>query len=195
LKPNPRITGIVALVATIAVLSAGCGKKAPIESLDASVVGDHVLIEGTLELRGSMPHPDMFLKMSDGVEVIIESKKLRDELRNLGGLPIAIEGEMKSMRDDIPRVEAKRYELLRLDTGEIPLVGYLTVQGSDLLLEATNGKRYWIRGDLMGVIRDYNGAKIWIIGSLGDAGGTSQPDGTIAYWATGYGVLDEKPDR
>ena len=176
MKPNLKITGVAALVTIVAFLAAGCGTKAPIESLDASVVGDHVLVEGKLELRGSMPHPDMFLMMADGTQVIIESMKLRDELRNLGGLPIAIEGEMKSMRDDIPRIEAKRYELLRLDTGEIPLVGFLAVQGNDLLLDATNGKRYWIRGDLMGVIRDYNGAKIWIIGSLGDAGGSSQPE-------------------
>jgi len=178
----------------VALVLVGCGTQAPIESLDARAVGDNVLIEGTLTLRGSMPHPDMYLAMDDGVEVIIESKELRDELRNLGGLPVAIEGKMKSMRDDVPRVEAIRYEILRLPTGEIPLIGILYVEADALLLDATNGKKYWVRGDLVGVIGDYVGARVWVTGSLGDAGGTRQPPNTIAYWVTGYGVLNEKPE-
>lgn len=194
MKPNRNACSVgMVLLAVTTIVMAGCGTKASMESLDARAVGDNVLVEGTLTLRGTMPHPDMILVMDDGVEVIIESKELRDELRNLGGLPVAIEGKMKSMRNDIPRVEAKRYEILRLSTGEIPLVGILYVDDDALLLAATNGKRYWIRGDLVGVIGDYVGARVWVSGSLGDAGAARQPPGTIAYWVTGYGVLTEDP--
>jgi hypothetical protein len=176
----------------VAFLCGGCGTKAPIESLDARAVGDNVLVEGKIVLRGSMPEPDIFLVMEDGTEVIIDGKEMRSELRNLADMPIAIEGEMKSMRDDMPRIEARRYELLRWPTGELPLVGLVSVDMDDVVLAASNGKRYWIRGDLVGVIRDYPGAKVWVIGSLGDAG-MAAPQGTIAYWVTGYGVLTETP--
>ena len=196
MRPNRIIRRTIgaAFLAALAVGALGCGKKAPMESLDAKVSGDLVVVEGTLTLRGTMPYPDMFLVMEDGTEVIIESKKLRGELRNLGGLPVAIEGKMKSMRNDLPRVEATRYELLRLSTGEIPLVGILGIEGGALVLAATDGKRYWIRGDLVTVIGDYVGARVWIVGSKGDAGAAKQPPGAEAYWVTGYGVLNEEPE-
>lgn len=180
----------VALVALAAV--AGCGPKVPVDEVDGRVTGDLVHVEGELQLRGNMPHPELILVTTGaGQQVKITSDELRDELRSLAGMPIAIEGELKRKSDDLVRVEAKRYELLRLDTGEIPLVGMLSTQEGELLLSASDGKRYWIRGDLTGVIRDYDGAKIWIVGSKGDAALPGQPRGTVAYWVTGYGVLTE----
>jgi hypothetical protein len=179
-------------VLAAALVVAGCGPKMPVEELDGKITGDLVHVEGELQLRGNMPHPEMILVTAGaGQEVRITSDELRDELRSLAGMPIAIEGELKRKSDDLPRVEAKRYELMRLATGEQPLVGLLAVQEGNCVLAASDGKRYWIRGDLVGVISDYDGAKIWIVGSKGDAADASQPAGTIAYWVTGYGVLAE----
>jgi len=189
-----RHTLMAVLAAALTV--AGCGPKVQVEELDGKITGDLVHVEGELQLRGNMPNPELILVTAgQGQQVRITSDELRDELRSLAGMPIAIEGELKRKSDDLPRVEAKRYELMRLSTGEQPLVGMLAVQGEDCLLSANDGKRYWIRGDLVGVIRDYNGAKIWIVGSKGDAADASQPRGTIAYWVTGYGVLVEGSER
>jgi len=187
---NARAWFVLLAVALIA--AAGCGPKVSVEEVDGKVTGDLVHVEGELQLRGNMPHPELILvTASAGQQVLITSDELRDELRSLAGMPIAIEGELKRKSGDLVRVEAKRYELLRLDTGEIPLVGMLSMEGGECVLSASDGRRYWIRGDLTGVIRDYDGAKIWVVGSKGDAGVPNPTKASVAYWVTGYGVLTE----
>jgi hypothetical protein len=108
----------------------------------------------------------------------------------LSGMRVAIEGEaMPSIDGETPLINALRYRMLRLPSGELPVVGVLNVVDDECILEGTDGKRYWIRGDFTGVISDFDGAKIWIIGALGDLALPEKPKGTVPYWVTGYGVL------
>lgn len=194
MKPNRTILTVsLALFMGIGLAWAGCGKKVQMETIDASAEGDRVIVEGTISLRGSMPNPMIILEMEDGVEVWVEGKKeVRRELQSLSGFRVSIKGKMKRIKDDLPRVDAERYELLRLPSGEMPVVGMLGVEGEALVLTAGDGKRYWVRGDLVGAIREYDGAKIWVVGSLGDASLPERPPNSVSYWVTGYGVLEEQ---
>jgi hypothetical protein len=193
---HTNVRASLGLLAAALIALAGCGPKVSVEEVDGKVTGDLVHVEGELQLRGNMPQPELILVTAGaGQQIKITSDELRDELRSLAGMPIAVEGELKRKSDDLPRIEAKRYQLLRLATGEQPLVGMLSLEEGECVLSAGDGKRYWIRGDLTGVIRDYGGAKIWVVGSKGDAADASQPRGTVAYWVTGYGVLVEAPER
>lgn len=183
----------LALLAGPLLAPAGCGPKVQMEDIDATAEGDRVIIEGTIALRGSMPNPMILLEMEDGKEVWVEGRKeVHRELQSLSGFRVSIKGKFKRIKDDLPRIDAEHYELLRLPSGELPLVGMLGIEAEALVLTAPDGKRYWIRGDLVGAIREYDGAKIWVVGSLGDASLPERPQNSVSYWATGYGVLEER---
>lgn len=175
--------------ALLALLVVGCGGKASTQGPAGTIV-----IEGTISLRGSTPKPMVFIETKEGVEMSVRGEDdLLAELQGLSGFPVAIRGHVKKPDDRVPSLEALRYELLRLPSGERPVIGMLSVEGSWLVLVAPDGSRYWIRGDLVGAIREYDGAKVWVVGSLGDAAMQTQPRDSIAYWVTGYGVLRDAP--
>ncbi len=182
----------IAAAALVLFCAAGCGGKKAQEGTSAAeaAVGELVKVEGTLSLRGSMPHATLVLEMDEDQIVLIDSKTIQEELKSLSGMRVALEGEaMPSIDGETPLINALRYRMLRLPSGELPVVGMLKVVGDRCILEGADGKRYWIKGDFTGVIKDFNGAKIWVIGALGDAALPDKPEGTIAYWVTGYGVL------
>ena len=183
---------MVAAVALMLVYPVGCGgKKTQKEtSAETAVVGELVRVEGTLSIRGSTPHTTLVLETGDDEVVLIESKTIQEELKSLSGMRVAVEGEsMPSIDGETPIINALRYRMLRLPSGELPVVGMLRVVGERCILDGADGKRYWIRGDFAGVIKDFDGSKIWVIGALGDAALPDRPEGTIPYWVTGYGVL------
>ena len=170
----------------------GCGGKKTQKEMPAgaAAVGELVQAEGTLSVRGSTPHTTLVLEVNDEEVIIVESKTIQEELKSLSGMRVAVEGEsMPSIDGETPLINVLRYRLLRLPSGELPVVGVLSVVDDKCILESPDGKRYWIRGDFTGVISDFDGAKIWIIGTLGDAALPDKPEGTVPYWVTGYGVL------
>ncbi len=191
---NRFVIVTVAAISLGMMFAGGCGPKPPADSLDATGDGDRVVVEGTVSLRGSMPSPLIILQLADGTEMIVEPRdEFRGELRSLSGFRVAVRGNMMRKGAPLPRIEAARYELLRLPSGELPVLGYLRSENDHLVLVASDGKRFWIRGDLVGAIREYEGAKIWVVGSLGDAGAQDHPENAVAYWVTGYGVLQDAP--
>lgn len=193
--PNARAAAIVGAL-TIAMagvgVAPGCGGKKSAKGGTALLTGETLTVGGTLSLRGSTPFPELVLERDDGGIVLIQSSSIQDELKALSGMRVSVRGDVLESVADTPVLDATSYELLRLDSGELPIVGIITMETPHCILTTRDGKRYWVRGDLRGVIRDYEGAKIWIIGSLGDAAMPDRPKNSVPFWVTGYGVLDQQ---
>jgi hypothetical protein len=197
MKIESRFTLVAAAVISAAVVGAmGCGGKS--KKTSAEVVGEPVIYEGILSLRGSHPFPQLVLELGDGRYVQIESDTVQEALKSLTSMRVAVEGEVIGMtkktkhQPAMPIVDASRFTLLRLPSGELPILGAVAVVDGECILTARDGgRRYWIRGDLTSVIREYNGETVWVIGSQGAA--PNAPAGTTPYWVTGYGVLGQPP--
>ena len=186
---------VVALAVTAAVTSAGCGgnKTKKATSLGDADVGDWVKVAGTLSMRGSTPHTILMLEIADGGVVVIQSSKLQDELRTLAGMKVSVEGKvLPSIDSESPRVDAQSYELLALPSGEVPLVGTVLLRDGQCVLETADEKLYWIRGDFADVLKGYEGAKVWVVGTVGDAALPEKPEGSVPMQVTGYGVLSSR---
>jgi hypothetical protein len=190
-----RWTTVVAVVLAAASLGAagGCGgkKAAKVNPLEKAAVGEVVHFEGTLSLRGNQPVPILMLELDDDSVIRIESKTLQGELKNLTGMPVAVEGEVMAPIDKIPVINVTRYEMMRLSSGELPMVGVVSIVGDNCILTEPDGKRHWIRGSLIPILREYAGARVWVVGSAGHEGLTVEPKGAMSYWVTGYGILSE----
>ena len=179
--------------ACLAVLVlAGCGgnKAKRATSFDGAKVGDLVEVEGTLSMRGSTPHTYVVLERDDGGVVIIQAGKLRRELRELSGMRVSVEGKvLPSIDGQSPQVDAQSYELLALPSGEIPLVGTVRLLNGQCVLKTADEKLYWIRGEFVDLLKEYEGAKVWVVGPVGDAALPEKPEGSVPIQVTGYGVL------
>lgn len=184
---------LIAVVCQVAV--GGCtGKKAKRSALLERVeAGDVVAVEGTLSLRGGMPHPLLVLETENEGALVIHSGDLHGELKRLAGMKVSIEGTvLPSVDGEAPVIDPVSYKLLALPSGDVPIVGVLTVVGDECVLDAADGTRYWIRGEFTELIRDFVDARIWVVGTTGDAALPEKPEGTVPIWVTGYGVLSER---
>ncbi|HEU4365863.1 MAG TPA: hypothetical protein VFT13_10430 [Candidatus Krumholzibacteria bacterium] len=196
MKPH-RIHGIV-LVSLLAVAACdGCGSgQVKVNDWDSIEEGQRVSVDGVLALHGSTPFTTLVLETEDGPVLTIDSDDdaLMTELRGLVGLHCEIDGKvMAPLTPGAPRVAAARYQLLPLPTGEMPIIGILEIDDGECVLATKDGKRYWIRGDLAGAIREYAGARIWIVGDRADTDAPNRPKKSTPFTPTGYGVLDEAP--
>ena len=187
---GPALAAAAAL--TVAVVLAGCGgsKSKKSTTLGDAGVGDWVKLAGTLSTRGSTPHTILMLETADGGVVVIQSKEIQDELVTLSGMNVSIEGKvLPSIDRESPVVDAQRYELLPLPSGDVPVVGVVRLRDGQCVLETADQKLYWIRGDFAEVLTGYEGSKVWVIGTVGDAALPEKPEGSVPMHVTGYGVL------
>jgi hypothetical protein len=186
---------VIALALMVAFTSVGCGgnKTKKATSLGDADVGDLVTVAGTLSLRGSTPHTVLMLEMSDGGVVVIQSGTLQEELRSLAGMNLSIVGKvLPSIDSESPLVDAQSYELLALPSGEVPLVGTVLLRDGQCVLETADERLFWIRGDFVDVLKGYEGAKVWVVGTVGDAALPEKPEGSVPMQVTGYGVLSSR---
>lgn len=170
----------------------GCGgnKAKKAAGFEEANVGDLITVEGMLSLRGSTPHTYVVLERDDDGVVVIQSGTLRQELRELSGMRVSIEGKvLPSIDGESPQVDAQSYELLALPSGDIPLVGTVRLANGQCILETADKKLFWIRGDFVDVLKGYEGAKVWVVGPVGDAAFPDKPEGSVPILVTGYGVL------
>ena len=86
-------------------------------------------------------------------------------------------------------VNAQSYELLLLPSGDLPVVGTITVENNQCVLTTYDKKRYWIRGDFASVFMDFEGAKVWAAGSVGEYALPEQPANSVPFKVIQYGVL------
>ena len=190
---NGRI--FLSVVAGLALLaSAGCGgNKAKKTAIPGEAdVGEAVTLKGTLSLRGGTPHTFVMLEMDDGSVVVIQPGELQGELRALAGMRVSVDGKvMPSIDGESPLIEASGYELLALPSGEVPLVGKLSLRTGQCVLETADGKLYWVRGDFAAILKGYDGSTVWVVGNVGDAALPEKPEGSVPIQVTGYGVLTQ----
>jgi hypothetical protein len=192
------VTVALALVALVA--TPGCGGKRAhhVSSLEGIDAGKHVRIEGTLALRGSTPVTTSVLEIDSTEAVPLDSKKpgLLAQLKGLAGMRCAIEGEVLPFVDqNLPRLSATRYELLPLPDGRVPIIGIASLEEGQCVVTTDKGKRYWIHGELVGVLNEYAGARVWVAGDVFDTDAKTRPKKSTPLTATGYGVVDEAPVR
>jgi hypothetical protein len=183
----------VTLLAAALGAGGGCKERQSlkVDALKSAAVGELVRFEGTLALRGSQPFPMLVLELDDESTVRIESKTIQRELESLASMNVSVEGDVMPPIDKMPVINVTRYDMLRLSSGELPVVGVVSIVGDNTILTERNGTTHWIRGTLLPIIRDYSGARIWVIGALGDETAPGEPRGAKSYWVTGYGVLSD----
>ena len=184
---------LVALVAT-----PGCGGKRArqVDSLEGIDAGKRVRVEGTLSLRGSTPVTTPVLEIDSTETVALDSKspELLTQLRGLSGMHCAVEGDVLPFVDrNLPQLSVTRYELLALPDGKVPMVGVVSVEDGQVVVTTEKGTRYWIHGHLVGVLTEYAGAHVWVVGDAFDTDAPSRPKKSTPLTATGYGVIDEAP--
>jgi hypothetical protein len=188
------------MVAGIAVVAIGCGgaHSRLVKDVSEVRVGDRVRIEGPLTLRGSTPFTILTIEAEGGESVQVECEDigLLTELKGLAGLPVSIEGTVAArLHTGMSRIVAASYEMLPLPTGDVPIVGSLSVDNGQCVLTTRTGERYWIRGDLLPAIREHAGARIWIVGGRSYSNDREQPAKSTPFTPTGYGVIDVAPAR
>lgn len=188
----------LSLMCVLLVGLAGCGGKKPavkVAAFEGTAVGERIVVEGTLSQRGSTPFTSLVIETDEGGVVQVESRTIEPELKSLVGMRCAVTGNVLDTGDkDRPRINATGYEILRLPSGELPVIGILSVIEGNCVLETREGARYWIRGDLVGVIQAHRGARMWIVGELQDETPPANLRAGATYWVTGFGVLDEAPN-
>lgn len=195
-----RITPVVcaALACVVFAASPGCGgpRVKSVETLDGVKTGKRVRMEGTLSLRGSTPFTTPVLETESGGDVPLDAKApdLLSQLRALSGMRCAVEGNVLPFVDqNVPRLSATHYDLLPLPDGKQPILGRVSLENGECVVTTDQGKRYWIRGDLVAVVSDYNGARVWVVGDTADTDAQNRPKKSMPLTATGYGVVDETP--
>ncbi len=202
MNARARIGRIAATGFALVVLAAtpGCGGKSArkVDSLDGVDAGKRVRVEGTLSLRGSTPITTPVLEIDSTETIALDSKSpdVLSQLRGLSGMRCAVEGNVLPFVDkNLPRLSVTRYELLALPDGRVPMVGVVSVEDGQVVVTTAAGTRYWIHGNLVGVLTEYAGAHVWVVGDVFDTDAPSRPKQSTPLTATGYGVIEEAPHR
>ena len=193
-----RISGVVLGSLLLVAACDGCGGGRVKVAGDFSGIeeGQRVSVDGVLSLRGSTPFASLVLETGNETVVTVDSQDdaLLTELRGLLEMHVTLDATMLvPLTPGSPRINATGYKLLPLPTGEVPIVGILSLEDNQCVLVTRDGKRYWIRGDLTGAIREYDGARIWIVGARADTDAPGRPKKSTPFTPSGYGVLDEAP--
>jgi hypothetical protein len=189
-----RAVGTILMLLGVAMLY-GCGGKSAraVNDLNGIADGELVRLEGELSLHGSTPFPTLVIQTSTAtVTIDSRSSEIQHELKGLVSMRVVVDGTVVTSTDPtLSRLDAVAYDLLPLPGGEVPIVGTLTIEAGQCVLTAKDGTRYWIRGDLVGVIREYEGARIWVVGAPTDTTAAERPKQSTPFTPTGYGVISE----
>ncbi|HET6348466.1 MAG TPA: hypothetical protein VFH88_05210 [Candidatus Krumholzibacteria bacterium] len=169
-----------------------------VSTLDGLAPGTRVRMQGTIAVHGDTPLVVLVLRLKDTGEVTLKphSPDLEQELRNLDGLRVVVEGAVLPRLDpEIPRLEVDHYDMLAPPGAGDPIIGIVSTENDACIVTAGDGKRYWIAGDLAPALCDHDGARVWMVGKKSKSGHGAQPRGTTAFTPTGYGVLNPAPAR
>ena len=171
-------------ITVLAVSVAGCGSKDGTGGGDGD---DSIRVSGQVTNRGHTPFSTPFFESKDGQVYAILVSDVADELRELQGMDLSISGRLASARDgELPTIEVYSYEILRLPTGEKPIVGVIAGSPPDIWLVDEGGRRWIIAGDLHAVLLDFVGAKVWIVGDVDE---TRSDKRASVLNVVGYGMI------
>jgi hypothetical protein len=200
MRTHSRHCGVIATgIALVAFAGTpGCGGKSArhVDSLDIDPAS--ACASKDAALRGSTPVTTPVLEIDSTETVALDAKSpaLLSQLRGLSGMRCAIEGDVLPFVDNnLPRLSATSYELLALPDGKVPMVGVVSVEDGQCVVTTEKGTRYWIHGDLVGVLTEYAGARVWVVGDGFDTDSPTRPKKSTPLTATGYGVVEEAPHR
>jgi hypothetical protein len=171
--------------------AANAGVKT-VRSIEGVEPGRRVRIEGVLSIRGSTPLTILVLETSDGDAVTLRphTAAIEQELRNLDGLRVAVEGEVLPPWDaTLARLDVDRYEMLKPPGGGNPIIGMVGMEDGACVLTTSDGKRYWIVGELAPALCQHDGARVWMVGKKAKRANGNRPPGTTPFTPTGYGVI------
>ena len=126
-KTRLLLVPFMMLMATCVFFGCAGSKSKKAASIDSAKTGDTVTIEGTLSLRGSAPFPLLLLEIDGDRAVLVESSTMQTELKSLAGMSVSLEGVvLPSLDKETAVINAQKYELLPLPSGDLPLVGVIS---------------------------------------------------------------------
>jgi hypothetical protein len=142
-------------------------------------------LNGVLSLRGSSPFPTLLLEAQEGHQYVVRSATLYDELQRLTGMAVSVEcAQAPETYLDLPVIIVNRYTMLPLSSGKIPVVGTIEIKKGACILVDDAGAQFIIMGEFADLLREFAGAKVWVIG----ADKTEQGEKKVID-ATGYGLI------
>ena|SRR5688572_20276328 len=183
-----------AILALALLLPVAAGAKArTVTSIDGVEPGRRVRIEGLISIRGSTPLTLLVLETGDGNEITLKphTPEIEHELKNLDGLRVAVEGDVLPLLDTaLPRLDVDAYDLLAPPGSDGSIVGVISADRGGCVLTTSDGKRYWIVGELSSAMCEHAGARMWMVGKKAKHTDRKPPSGTTAFTPTGYGVIE-----
>ena len=180
----------VLLLLMFGVVCGGCGGKNSqhAASKDIYKTGTHVELTGTISVRGSTPATMVILETDDDEICTIQSSAITDELAVLAGVRVRVEGIVRSPGSDGPiLLDPSDYHILTLESGETPIVGWITKMDEDLFLTDKEAAEWRITGDLISILSGFEGSKLWVVGKKREMDASSRE-----IRVTGYGILSKK---
>ena len=189
-----RLTLMSIVGIALVLLAAGCGGQASgYGGGDADAGTKTVDVRGKLSRRGSTPFSLMLLQSSGGTTYMIQSTRIGDELRNLDGMEVAVTGVLVPNEEDVQMLSVMSYDLLRVPSGERPVVGIVFSQRgasaeTPVWLVDRNNVYWSMRGDFEDVLKEFVGAKIWVTGVVQRSANTGRAS-ERSILVTEYGVL------
>jgi hypothetical protein len=172
------------------VIWAGCGgsNTRHASRKDNLKSGTQVEMTGSISVRGSTPATMVILETDDDEIWTMQSSPVTDELALLSGVRVRVEGVVRSPGSEGPiLLEPSDYHILTLESGETPVVGWITKVDQDLYLKDKEAMDWRITGDLISILSGFEGSKLWVIGKK------QEMDKSIReIRVTGYGVLSKQ---
>ncbi len=146
-------------------------------------------VEGKISLRGSTPFELLLLESEDDTFYMIDSSPLSQELKRLEDMNVGVNATvLPQVKGDAPALSVQSYQLLRLPTGERPIIGIVELSGNDVVvIRGEDGKVYVIEGDFKDLFSSYSGAKVWVVGESHH--GNQQNDGKPTVMISQYGII------
>ncbi|MFH1756052.1 MAG: hypothetical protein ABIA59_10175 [Candidatus Latescibacterota bacterium] len=171
-------------------LYAGCGGTNTRHASDKDLreTGTAVELAGAISVRGSTPATIVILETDDDEICTMQASPITDELARLSGVRVRVQGIIRSPGKDSPMLlEPSDYDILSLESGEMPTVGWIAKAGDNLLLKDKEGIKWLITGDLISILSGFDGAKLWVVGKKQEL-----EESKHEISVTGYGVLSKE---
>jgi len=168
----------------------GCGGKNSQKAASETGLksGTFVEMTGLLSVRGSTPNTMVILETDDDEICTLQSSPITDELSHLSGVRVRVLGTVRSPGGDGPiLLEPSEYHILTLESGETPVVGWITKKDGDLYLKDENDTEWLITGDLISILSGFENAKLWVVGKKRELNASEHE-----IRVTGYGVLSKQ---
>ncbi len=137
---------------------------------------------GILSLRGSTPFTTLLFEADSGEKYIVRSNVI-DELKRLSSMRVVLSGRGSDEGEMPFKIFIVRsYELLPMPGGAIPIAGFILVKDIDCRFISVDGKLYTVKGEFSDVLREFDGAKIWVTGE-------EDPPSSNIFRVNGYGII------